>query len=332
MKRLTVIFVTILFSVLSIAQPDSLRLGSIIPMGPGFLEQETPGDSILVADRMLYGFELKDWPDSVKLIFPEIPQPYMEEMIALPMWQVDTLKIKKQRRSNQRLLDIRAAISLQAFSEGTYNLPPLMVLRPGADGVMDTLVWRSASMEVKTLQVDTASFVPHDIRGQLEYPLTFREIVPWLAGVFFVGVIIVLIVSFFLARKKRAAEASRPKDPPHITALRKLDHYRGDKFWAPEKQKQFYSGVTDALREYIAARYGVGALEMTTAEIFEGLKESDMPEDLKSEMRTLFERADFVKFAKFIATDEENATVLPQAVRFVTTTYQTEIEEEQKNA
>ena len=90
--------------------------------------------------------------------------------------------------------------------------------------------------------------------------------------------------------------------------------------------------MTDALREYIAARYGVGALEMTTAEIFEGLKDTDMPADLKEELRTLFERADFVKFAKFIATDEENATVLPQAVRFVTTTYQTEIEEEQKNA
>ena len=72
----------------------------------------------------------------------------------------------------------------------------------------------------------------------------------------------------------------------------------------------------------MAARYGVGALEMTTAEIFEDLKGSDIPEDLYREMKTLFERADFVKFAKFTATDEENAQVLPQAVRFVTSTYQ----------
>jgi hypothetical protein len=45
-------------------------------------------------------------------------------------------------------------------------------------------------------------------------------------------------------------------------------------------------------------------------------------------MKSLFERADFVKFAKFTATDEENATVLPQAVHFVTATYQAELEEE----
>ncbi|MBR0361054.1 MAG: hypothetical protein IIX35_01595, partial [Paraprevotella sp.] len=38
--------------------------------------------------------------------------------------------------------------------------------------------------------------------------------------------------------------------------------------WVPEKQKAFYSGITDALREYIAARYGISAMEMTTAEIF----------------------------------------------------------------
>ena len=42
-------------------------------------------------------------------------------------------------------------------------------------------------------------------------------------------------------------------------------------------------------------------------------------------MKSLFERADFVKFAKFTATDEENATVLPQAVHFVTATYEQEI-------
>jgi hypothetical protein len=69
-------------------------------------------------------------------------------------------------------------------------------------------------------------------------------------------------------------------------------------------------------------------MEMTTAEIFEGLRGSDIPKDLYEEMKALFERADFVKFAKFTATDEENATVLPQAVHFVTATYQTELEEE----
>ena len=48
------------------------------------------------------------------------------------------------------------------------------------------------------------------------------------------------------------------------------------------------------------------------------------------DMKELFERADFVKFAKFTASDDDNAKVLPIAVRFVTSTYQTELEQEQE--
>ena len=69
-----------------------------------------------------------------------------------------------------------------------------------------------------------------------------------------------------------------------------------------------------------------------TAEIFEGLRGTDIPVDLYEEMKDLFERADFVKFAKYVASPEDNATVLPQAVRFVTATYQTQVEEEAETA
>lgn len=68
-------------------------------------------------------------------------------------------------------------------------------------------------------------------------------------------------------------------------------------------------------------------MEMTTAEMFDNMKATDAPADLIAEIRDLFERADFVKFAKFTASDEENAAALPVAVRFVTSTYQADVEE-----
>ena len=70
---------------------------------------------------------------------------------------------------------------------------------------------------------------------------------------------------------------------------------------------------------------------MTTAEIFNDMKNTDVPADLLEELKELFERADFVKFAKFTASDEDNAKALPSAVRFVTSTYQTELEDENEN-
>ena len=69
-------------------------------------------------------------------------------------------------------------------------------------------------------------------------------------------------------------------------------------------------------------------MEMTTAEIFKEMKSTDAPSELLDAVRELFETADFVKFAKLVVPDQDNAKVLPLAVRFVTETYQSEIESE----
>lgn len=55
--------------------------------------------------------------------------------------------------------------------------------------------------------------------------------------------------------------------------------------------------------------------------------DKDITPELFDSLKELFERADFVKFAKMTATEGENASALPIAVRFVTDTYQAEIEE-----
>ena len=116
------------------------------------------------------------------------------------------------------------------------------------------------------------------------------------------------------------------QEPAHIEALRELEKYRSDKYWVPSRQKAFYSGITDILKNYIDRRFGIDAPEMTTIELFEGVT-PQMYESLKK----LFERADYVKFAKYVADDEENAQALPLSVNFVTSTYQAQIEEEGKN-
>ena len=155
---------------------------------------------------------------------------------------------------------------------------------------------------------------------------------PWIAAVWLLAVIVILIVCLVQLRARRErGETAVSRDPAYIVALRELDKWRGDKFWAPDKQKAYYSGITDTLKTYIEDRFGIDAPEMTTAELFDALRKAeDLPEDLREQTREVFECADFVKFAKHVASDEENARALPAAVRFVTSTYQTVLEEEQQ--
>ena len=91
----------------------------IVRKDGSFIRPVTPRDSILVADRLLYGFELKGVPDSTVLSFPQVENPFMQDVIALPVWDIDTLRIQKIRASNSRLFDIRAQIAIQPFEEGT---------------------------------------------------------------------------------------------------------------------------------------------------------------------------------------------------------------------
>ncbi|MGN1046405.1 MAG: hypothetical protein ACI4QG_04850 [Candidatus Cryptobacteroides sp.] len=299
--------------------------GKVIPMGQSFLENLQKRDSVLIADQVLYGCELKDVEEGTLLGFPEVKQEENASLLVLGEWQIDTLKVRKQKKGAPSLLDIRAALKMTAFDEGEYSLPAIAVARLDREGVVDTLVFDPSVLSVKTMPVDTATFQLHDIKGQIKYPVTFREILPYLClGLLLAGLVALIV---FLVRKYRRKKVEAElQDPAHIVALRKLENYRGDRLWAPEKQKQFYSGVTDTLREYVVRRYGISAMEMTTKEIFDDLKGTDVPGDLYAELKELFERADFVKFAKYVADNTENASAVPLAVRFVTTTYQSEIE------
>ena len=300
--------------------------GGLIPTEGAFLRNTQERDSVLIGDQLDYGFLLKDVPEGTGYRLPEFKDTLMTGMELVRSWQFDTLRVSKARKGEQRSMDIEASIRITSFDEGLYMLPGLAALRMREDGA-DTLVFEPLSVEVCTFPIDTATFQVNDIKGQIRYPLTFKEILPYIGGLLLLAALIVLIV-WLVRRRIVAAEEEKRREPAYIVALRKLDKYRSDKYWAPEKQKAFYSGITDTLREYMASRYGIGAMEMTTAEIFDSLKDKDIPPHLYEEMKGLFVTSDFVKFAKMTVDNEDNAKALPAAVRFVTSTYQMEVENE----
>ena len=298
----------------------------LLPKGPALLNQLQKRDSILVADQVEYGFELKDVKAGTVFGLPDYSKTGSEDLVLVKDWQLDTTKIYLRTMT----YDLKGTVTLAFFQEGEYQLNPVVIARKMGEQV-DTLVFTGVKLEVKTIPVDTTTFVPHDIKGQIRYPLTFKEILPWIGGgLLLAGLVAVLV--WWLSKRRKEKEAEKIKEPAHITALRNLDKYRGEKFWAPEKQKGFYSGVTDTLKTYMAARFGVDAPEMTTAEVFDALKnEKDITPEVYENTKELFETADFVKFAKHAAPDDYNAKVVPTAVRFVTDTYRAALEEEQKD-
>lgn len=298
--------------------------------GETYLTQLQPRDSVLIADQLRYGFRLADvaLPEGELTLLPEAPACPGVRFLGEPLWEVDTLSVRGE--GAERRYDLDAHLRVTSFDEGSYELPALGTVVGG-----DTLLLEGKTLAVRNCPVDTAKFAP----GTLWIPATPIIRYPWtaaekwrLTGLIAAVVAALALLGFglwWLIRRKVRAAAAPAEEPAHIRALRKIDAFRGDAYWKPEKQKAFYSGITDALKEYIGERYSFDAPEMTSGEVLGYLKKkTDLRKDLRDGLGHLFEVADFVKFARHTVEDAENAGVVPFATSFVTATWQEVLEAE----
>jgi hypothetical protein len=166
----------------------------------------------------------------------------------------------------------------------------------------------------------------YDIKPLLTAPMTWREILTyaaWILGALLVAGGIVWLIRYLVKkyRKKRAevvaAPPPKPKIPPYVTALEGLETLRLKKLWQADRVKDYYSELTDIVREYIEAQFDVQAVEMTTDEILFGLKPLGINAQAMNKLAGTLQTADLVKFAKANPQALENDTALTYSVDFV---------------
>ena len=282
-------------------------------------------DTILIGDQIEWIIPLEMAPGE-KYFLEDIADPPAPGVEIIKPLQLDTVS------NGRKSVKVEGKVILTSFDSGSYYLPPLIAMIERKSGAVDTLYMEGHTLEVTTVPIDTATYVIKDLKGQIKYPLKFKELLPWIGLALLLALIVWALVRWITMSRANRTFLGKPivKDPPHIVALRALDKIRKQKLWQNDKQKQFYTEVTDALRVYIADRYGIVALERPSREMLADLKKQDIEEALYGKMDELFTRADLVKFAKYLASAEENEEVIPDAVRFVNATYIKEIDEEKK--
>ena len=94
--------------------------------------------------------------------------------------------------------------------------------------------------------------------------------------------------------------------------------------WQRGLEKQFYTQLTDILREYIDKRFGIDAPEMTSDEIVTAIHRNTDVTSTTDNLKQILTLADLVKFAKYTPPTEEVDLSLINAYLFVN---QTKIEE-----
>ena len=81
---------------LAVQDTANVPLGKSIRMNGVFLQPLQERDSILVADQLLYGFELKQVEEGTLFALPEWKNNEKGGLMAISPWMVDTVKVKKQ--------------------------------------------------------------------------------------------------------------------------------------------------------------------------------------------------------------------------------------------
>ncbi|OWY19134.1 hypothetical protein C7N43_01725 [Sphingobacteriales bacterium UPWRP_1] len=221
-------------------------------------------------------------------------------------------------------LHITQKINLTAFDAGTLALPPLNFnYRNTQTGSGGSIRSTPVVVTVREPEVDTTAEIK-DIAPPVDLPLTLWErLRPYVIAL----CVILLLALLWWWWKKRSqkqqekqAMPQAPPQPPYEVALNRLKTLEQAKYWQQGQEKQYYSELTDILRQYIEGRYQIQAPEMTTDETVAAFKHIAIEGSLLDKLRKLLELADLVKFAKAKPLVEEHLQAFTDANYFVRAT------------
>lgn len=234
---------------------------------------------------------------------------------------VDTLK--REGRS----LQLRLRYLITSFDAGRHVLgqfPIVMGVEPKFDTIFSP---DSVVLNVATYEIDTTTMQIFDIKEPLDTPVIWAEVAPYvwwgLLGLVVVGGLVWLGLWWW---KRRQAALAAAVEPIHVRAIRQLEELHSQKLWQAGKAKEYFSELTEILRAYLEGRYGIEAMEMTSAEIVAALGEVNEPK-LIEQLRAMFSVADLVKFAKMTPEGTECETAYFDVYYYVDQTKEVVVEE-----
>lgn len=216
-------------------------------------------------------------------------------------------------------MTVSQAYTITAWDSAFYYLPPMQVMVDTSRYESNNLVLKVYTVDVDTLHLDRY-FPPNSI---MELPFLWAE---WrtiaFGGLLFLLMLACIGVLFYHVKHGKPIVRfirRKKKLPPHQVAMDEIERIKSERKWAEEDSKEYYTLLTDALRNYIRDRYGFNAMEMTSSEIIEQLIAENNEEAL-DELREIFRTADLVKFAKYSTLINENDANLVAAVEYVNQT------------
>ncbi|MDR2423162.1 MAG: hypothetical protein LBD59_00370 [Prevotellaceae bacterium] len=266
-------------------------------------------DTILIGDQFTLKISITSNPNEY-IFFPEFKgKDAGEDLECMEAGAVDTIQVRDSIfRLERRYLMI-------AFGGGRGSYDSIPVVRINTKGVIDTIYSNPLSFMVKYIDIDK-DFKPYDIKNIKTYPsLLWLWILLGAAGAGLLAWLAVWLLKKYVKPKNTVA---RQKINPYEWAVAELSKLQNSNL-ASSRTKEYYSRLTDVVREYIELQTDLSIMEKTSEEILALMPSTifSSPELVKY-LASLFQTADLVKFAKYPAILDECRANMLDAQNFIT--------------
>ncbi len=273
--------------------------------------------TILIGGQIDLKIEVSQ-PKGAKINFPVFNDTITSNIEIVEKGEVDTINIDNERIVLSQLYRITS------FDSGLHYIPPIKFEL--FDGELKSTVDTDplSLMVVNPFKEVNPEKGMFDIKGIQDAPFKLSEILEYI----YISIGILLLIGLaiwgylYYKKKHKGGEKvfvkTKPDEPAHVIAIRELDKIKEAKLWENNKVKEFYTSVSNILREYIENRYEIPALEQTSIEILTDIKKSGkLDKEVFEQLNQVLELSDLVKFAKFEPLPDEHALSLMNAYFFI---------------
>lgn len=189
-------------------------------------------------------------------------------------------------------------VRITSFDSGHWVIPQF-ILR-------DSIMTDSIPVDVGY----TTGFDPakdyNDIKDILEVDVEKEKSTWWYYAIG--GALLLAALAFYLSKRKKKAVVAIPATPidPYADAMKRLDELQKQK----PATKEYYSAVVDIFRLYVSRKKGIHSLQKTTDDIIVQLNSIGMNRQNFDRLSQSLRLSDFVKFAKYIPTSDDDQEIL----------------------
>jgi hypothetical protein len=223
------------------------------------------------------------------------------ENVILPKLELKGLEVIDSAKIDTIRNMIIQKYIITGFDSGAFYIPQQQVFVKNQAFLTDSLL-----VNVATVATDTTKIKKYPIKSIKKEPYVFDDFKIYIYLLIAALIIIGFWIYYFVIRKRKIDEDEPTYKalPPYEEAIYKLNELDEKLLWQNNKVKEYYSELTDIVRGYIERELKVPALEKTSDEIIDMLKDFHDASAITTnkttiqKLKDLLREADLVKFAK----------------------------------